>query len=274
MSETGTTSITTAAEKPRSAVSGWTGAVGLAGLLTALYFLVGSELGSVSRTVICLAATALPMLIWDVAVERVHLNPTTGLDYGRPDALARTIARLPVKIIGLWATWAVIAAAYWTFKTYSQPAYGWYLALAKSSMAILLPVSILYVALVDRYAIDPKRDGAWHAGLLVLGRWSEIDREILKEHALAWTIKAFFLAFMCSILPGNVVHVTARPLWTLPLDVVTVVNWLTTLLFTIDISFATVGYILTLKVTDSHVRSSNPLWSGWVSALICYPPSP
>jgi len=252
-------------------VSGWTGAVGLAGLILALYLLTGSGFGSITKTLICLAATAAPMLAWDILVERVHRNPSTGLDYDRPDALSHTLARLPVKVIGLWATWAVIAFAYWSLKTYAAPAYAWYLALARDLLPFLLPASVLYIAFVDRYATEPK-DGCWQAGLLVLGRWREIDRDALREHALAWTIKAFFLAFMCSILPGNIVRLTARPIWMEAWAIVPIVHWLVTLLFTIDICFATVGYVATFRVTDSHVRSSNPLWSGWVFALICYPP--
>lgn len=259
------------AGRPRSAVSGWTGVLGVLGLLAALYVISGTGLGSVTKTLICLAATALPMLAWDILIERVHLNPSTGLDYSRPGPMAETLARLPVKVLGLWATWAVIALGYWTIKTYSAPSYAWYLLLAKTMLPVLLPLSILYIVLVDRYAVDPK-DGYWHAGLLALGRWAEVDREALKEHAMAWAIKAFFLAFMCSILPGNIVRLTSRPLWEEGLTTLSIVNWSVTLLFTIDIAIATVGYVLTFKVTDSHVRSSNPLMSGWVFALICYPP--
>ena len=35
---------------------------------------------------------------------------------------------------------------------------------------------------------------------------------------------------------------------------------------------ATVGYILTLKPLDAHIRTANPYGMAWVAALICYPP--
>ena len=35
---------------------------------------------------------------------------------------------------------------------------------------------------------------------------------------------------------------------------------------------ATVGYLLTMKPLDSHIRTANPFLAGWVAALICYPP--
>jgi protein-S-isoprenylcysteine O-methyltransferase Ste14 len=49
-------------------------------------------------------------------------------------------------------------------------------------------------------------------------------------------------------------------------------NWLIGAMFMIDVSFATVGYMLTLKPLDAHIRSANPYAAGWVAALICYPP--
>ena len=34
----------------------------------------------------------------------------------------------------------------------------------------------------------------------------------------------------------------------------------------------TVGYLLTLRPLDAHIRSGNPFLAGWVAALMCYPP--
>jgi protein-S-isoprenylcysteine O-methyltransferase Ste14 len=33
-----------------------------------------------------------------------------------------------------------------------------------------------------------------------------------------------------------------------------------------------VGYLLTLRPLDAHIRSGNPFLAGWVAALLCYPP--
>ncbi len=43
-------------------------------------------------------------------------------------------------------------------------------------------------------------------------------------------------------------------------------------MFMIDTTFATVGYALTMKPLDAHIRSANPYAAGWTAALICYPP--
>ena len=43
-------------------------------------------------------------------------------------------------------------------------------------------------------------------------------------------------------------------------------------MFVIDVAFATVGYMLTMKPLDAHIRSATPYAAGWAAALICYPP--
>jgi protein-S-isoprenylcysteine O-methyltransferase Ste14 len=48
--------------------------------------------------------------------------------------------------------------------------------------------------------------------------------------------------------------------------------WMVTGLFVVDVTFATVGYFLTMRPLDSHIRSANPFASAWTAALICYPP--
>jgi protein-S-isoprenylcysteine O-methyltransferase Ste14 len=44
------------------------------------------------------------------------------------------------------------------------------------------------------------------------------------------------------------------------------------LILLVDLTVAVLGYIFTLRLLDSHIRSCNPLWYGWVATLICYYP--
>jgi hypothetical protein len=43
-------------------------------------------------------------------------------------------------------------------------------------------------------------------------------------------------------------------------------RWLIGAMFMIDVVFATVGYVLTLKPLDAHIRSANPYAAGWTAA--------
>src|ERR1700756_1282274 len=37
-------------------------------------------------------------------------------------------------------------------------------------------------------------------------------------------------------------------------------------------AFGALGYLLTLRIADTHLRSTEPTVFGWVIALVCYPP--
>jgi protein-S-isoprenylcysteine O-methyltransferase Ste14 len=38
------------------------------------------------------------------------------------------------------------------------------------------------------------------------------------------------------------------------------------------VQIGAIGYLLTLRPLDAHIRSGNPLLAGWLAALLCYPP--
>lgn len=40
----------------------------------------------------------------------------------------------------------------------------------------------------------------------------------------------------------------------------------------IDVLFGAIAYLLTLRVLDAHIRSTEPTLLGWILCLVCYPP--
>lgn len=257
--------------RPRSAVSGATGLIGLAGLLgwVALARVWGMD--GPFAALANVAACGVPMVLWAVLVDKVHRNPSTGIDWSvrRPwrDSVEISLTRLA----GLWTTWAGIALVYFTARFYHQGIYPFAMWCFESAAPWLLLASIPYVLWTDRYAIDP-RDGTWHLGAWVLGGDTPVDRDAIAHHLRAWAVKAFFLAFMLAILPGGFGNLIRADLSAALGDPVALANLLITFMFVIDVAFATVGYMLTLKPLDAHIRSANPHAAGWTAALICYPP--
>ncbi|MGH6893725.1 MAG: isoprenylcysteine carboxylmethyltransferase family protein, partial [Dongiaceae bacterium] len=175
------------------------------------------------------------------------------------------------KLVGLWTTWVVIFGAYAVLTFYGAPRYDFYFAVLVWFAPALFLLSVPYVFLVDRYMTEP-RDGLWHMGRWTAGGWRSVDVEKLKDHARSWTIKAFFLAFMVSILPGTIATITRASLEKVLADPVAFTALAVSAMFLFDVCFGTVGYITTLRPLDSHIRSANPFLAAWVAALICYPP--
>jgi len=135
---------------------------------------------------------------------------------------------------------------------------------------VLVALSIPYVLWLDRRLADP-RDGAHAFGVMLLGQGTA-DREALAEHVRSWAVKGFFIAFMISIVPGNWADVIRWPIAAVISDPVEMTRFLIAAMFLIDVAFATVGYVLTCRPLDAHIRSANPYAAGWTAALICYPP--
>ncbi len=258
--------------RPASAVSTMVGLVGLAGL--AAWVVVARAFGMAGplAALVALLACAAPMIAWSLIVDRVHRSPTTGIDWAMPRRpLTDSIDISIVKIAGLWGIWAAIGAFYCIARWYWDGAYLFAMQVIGVAIIPFAIASIPYVIWLDRRLAEP-RDGAWHFGLMLIGRPSEAERAQVYEFLRAWAVKGFFLAFMISIVPGNwQVTVAADSGW-IAANPVNLALWLIGAMFLVDVVFATVGYVLTLKPLDAHIRSANPYAAGWTAALICYPP--
>ena len=258
--------------RPKSAVSAGVGLVGLAGLIAwaavaRLYGMAGPL-----AALCALLACGVPMVAWSILVDKVHLSPTTGIDWNAPPRpLKETIDISIAKIAGLWATWAAIGSLYCIGRWYWDGNYLFAMYVLGFASAPMLVLSVPYVLWIDRRLKEP-RDGAWHLGQLIAGRSDRVDREALYEHFRCWAVKGFFLAFMISIVPGNWADTMRAPAAEIAAHPVSLVRWAIGATFMVDVTFATVGYVLTMKPLDAHIRSANPYAAGWTAALICYPP--
>ena len=257
--------------RPPSAVSTGVGLAGLAGLAVWMTIAILFELEGPYSALANVAACGIPMVLWSLLVDRVHLNPTTGIDWDKRPLDGRELADVSrTKLVGLWATWALIAGTYCIARFYWRGDYVFAMQLFAAGAIPLLVLSVPYVFWLDRRLVEP-RDGAWHLGAFLLMK-SGVSHEEIWSHLRAWAVKAFFLAFMISIVPGSYRGVVAADFNRIEVDPVALAQWLIAFMFVIDIAFATVGYLLTMRPLDAHIRSATPLASGWAAALICYPP--
>ena len=258
--------------RPASAVSTMVGVVGLIGLFAYVAVARTYDLGGPVSSLGALLSCGIPMVLWSLFVDKVHRNPSTGIDWDSPlRPLSETLDISLVKIAGTWAIWAAIGCFYCIGRWYWDGNYLFSMQLLGLSSPLLLVLSVPYIVWLDRRLKEPK-DGAWHFGRLVIGKPRGVDREIVYDFLRAWAVKGFFLAFMISIVPGNWASVVRAPGWEIAADPVNLAKWLIGIMFMIDVCFATVGYALTMKPLDAHIRSANPYAAGWLAALICYPP--
>ncbi|QAY79662.1 protein-S-isoprenylcysteine methyltransferase [Sphingosinicella sp. BN140058] len=258
--------------RPASAVGPMVGVSGLVGLI--LWVLVARtfDYSGPNASLCAMLACAGPMILWSIAVDKVHRRASTGIDWSVPPRPWRETRETSiVKIVGLWATWAGIAFLYCLGRWYWEDPYLFSMRLLGWAAGPLVLLSVPYILWIDRRLKAP-RDGSWHFGQLVIGRTSLVDRTAVHDHLRSWAVKGFFLAFMIAIVPGNWFRVITPSGAEIGTNILTLTRWLVSCMFMVDTVFATVGYALTLKPLDSHIRSANPYAAGWMAALICYPP--
>jgi protein-S-isoprenylcysteine O-methyltransferase Ste14 len=259
--------------RPRSAVSGAVGLVGLIGMTAWVVVAHVFGLDGPFSALVNVAACALPMVIWSLAVDKVHRNPSTGIDWSLKRPWRETLDVSVTKLTGLWLTWGAIAAIYALSRVWGETRYANYPFAMSCFVAVapaLFVLSIPYVLWLDRKLTDP-RDGAWSLGAWAMGAegW---DREAIFNHLRSWAVKAFFLAFMIAIVPPGFAEFVSIDPMTVLRNPVGLAMYLVTFMFVIDVAFATAGYILTFRLLDAHIRTANPYAAGWTAALICYPP--
>ncbi len=270
--------------RPRSDVSARVGLVGLFGLL--VWVLVCRNWAGIAEAfaipgprqpmagpfaaVAALLCSGGPMILWSLLVDKVHRDPATGLDWARPRLWREGLDTGLTKLAGLWATWGLIGVGYCLARWYWAGQWRFAMELIGAAAVPMAVLSVPYVLWLERVLLRP-RDGAWHFGALLIGR-TDAEMPMVWHHLRVWAVKGFFTAFMLSILPGGFASIVGFDWRAVTGDPARLANWLTELLFMVDVQIGTVGYLLTLRPLCAQIRSANPFLAGWVAALICYPP--
>jgi protein-S-isoprenylcysteine O-methyltransferase Ste14 len=255
--------------RPASAVGHGVGIAGLVGTTAWIAVAKVYHLDGPYSALVNLLACAAPMVAWSLLVDKVHRRASTGINWSAVRPWRETLDVSLTKLAGLWATWAAIALIYATGRFYWQGGFAFAMWCFTAAAPVLFVLSVPYVLWIDRRLTEP-RDGAFHLGAWLMGQ--SHDREAIHAHLRAWGVKAFFLAFMLAIAPpgfGDLIRADWHRSFG---DPVLLAKLLITAMFVIDVAFASVGYVLTMRPLDAHIRSANPYAAAWMAALMCYPP--
>lgn len=258
------------AYRPPSATHGAVGAIGLVSFLFALAILhISHPFGNnmVWSALFVMVSTAGGIFIVYLGWLRVHQRPSTGMDFGHDDP---SWPRSLVKYAGFAGSLFFVGLLYWLFPEYHGAFYDRFYDLLKIIVPLALILGLPYLYLVDRHMPEP-HDGTWQMGMLVLIQWQAIDYRKLGQHLLGWLIKGFFLPLMfvamCDglnkFLTSDIGNMTTFKAW---------FDFLYDFLYFIDVGWVSMGYLMTFRLTDTHIRSAEPTMLGWAAALVCYEP--
>lgn len=227
-----------------------------------------------AAAVVVMAAAIIPIIILEEILLKVHRRKAVGLvpkNPSNPD-------RVAVKLVGLAASMGFIGFFYWALPEYGMFYKRFWIFACFIVLVGAIP-AIIYFHLFDSRMQDPK-DGYYHLGRLVLGMGG-YDGELVWKHLKGWIIKGFFLPLMFIFLTNNVGYVVEfnYSAFTMDGDILDnpartnqLFEYANNMIFLIDVMFAAVGYVMTVKLLDAHIKSPEPTFFGWAVALVCYPP--
>ncbi len=223
----------------------------------------------VVASVIAMASLAVPILGLEAIFLKSFRLPTTGLSF--PAGGTANWKRVGVKLAGFYGTLGAVALAYWVFSEYQGLFYQRFWRLLRLGLPWVLALAPAYFPWVDRRMREPE-DGFFQAGLAILGQWKRVDRGKLGQHALGWIVKGFYLPLMFVYLTNNVQYFRSGDFTALFSSFKNVFDFFFQGALLMDLGFVSCGYLLTFRVLDTHIRSTEPTLLGWTAALICYEP--
>jgi protein-S-isoprenylcysteine O-methyltransferase Ste14 len=258
------------AVRPVSATHGATAMAGLTAFVSAVVVLRvfrPFDEQVVYSALFLVGMSAGAIFLVDALWQKVYLRASTGIDFAYDDpSWNRTLH----KLAGLVGSAGFVAFLYWLFPEYHGGFYANYYLMLRNISIPWMALALPYLFFVDRRMRNP-RDGYWHMGKLVTFQWAVLDLGILRQHLLGWLIKGFFLPlmfiYMCNDLNRLLAYDFAR--------LTDFKNWFDFLydqLYFIDVGLVAMGYLMSLRITDTHFRSAEPTMLGWAVALVCYEP--
>ena len=253
-------------ERPASATHAgvaWSGAICMLLAVTVLNF--WPPVHQIAHlALIVMAATALGVFVPDLLWQKVQRRTLVA-------ASAGSAARVLTKLLGLLGSVGFIALLYWLFPEYAS--HGFY-ANYWAGLRVVLPlwalVSLPYIYWVDRRLREP-RDALWQMGRLLTLQWDDVSGRVLGQHLLGWLVKGYYLPLMFTYFCDNLdklLHYNLNQLHGFR----GVYDWAYFTLYFIDVALVSMTYLMSLKLTDTHIRSTEPSVFGWIAALVCYEP--
>ena len=247
----------------------WCGVVTMLFGVTALNFWSPwTDIAYIALTV--MACTALGIFVPDLLWRHIYRRALVA-----PAATQHAGPRWPrvfTKLVGLAGSIGFIALLYWIFPEYrgSPSFYVHYW----TALRVLLPawgvLALPYLYWVDGRLAAPE-DALWQYGRALLLRWRGLSTRVVGQHLLGWLVKGYFLPLMFTYFCDNLNQLLHYDLTRLH-GFGGIYDWAYFTLYFIDVSLVSMTYLMSLKLTDTHIRSTEQTALGWAVALVCYQP--
>jgi isoprenylcysteine carboxyl methyltransferase (ICMT) family protein YpbQ len=260
---------------PASVARQWVNLLGLLGLVATTILSLWQGIAPGWIVPIAMIGYALPIIILDhlPELEFTHLKQCPGW---QTRTLSRTIALYITFVAMLILAWAMPwYQTYFTDGLFNTIASHW-IIIGGLALVAITPV---YLTLCDEEPSE-KIDGALAVGAWISGRRDlPGQNQAMVYYALGWLIKFIFIPIMLNFAWDSAETISA---WEWP---VLTAESLTTpegfgfvyetamlLIFFVEYIVVVVGYCCTLKLFNTHIRTTDQSGFGWLACLACYGP--
>jgi len=255
---------------PRSATSFLINFMGVVAMMIAMGVIRSNNINSFKGVIIIFLCISLTIIFLEYIFLKTYKRESTGINWKKRNKL--DLNRVVIKLLGLYLSLGLIAMIYYFLPVYRDGYYAIYWNFLKIIVPVILIGSIPYFIILDVFLKEPE-ESYYNAGLVLIGKWKEVNTKDLKNHFLGWLIKGFFLPLMLVPLNGNINYSMNQPTFVnCFVNFHSFFDYVRHYFFTIDLAFVSVGYLMSMRILDSHIRTAEPTFYGWGVALLCYPP--
>ncbi len=180
--------------------------------------------------------------------------------------------RVFFKEVTFVVTMAAIGFVYWLLPVFETSSFtDEYRPFLSYLVPFLFIASLPYFCLMDRIDETPE-DIYYKLGMAIVHRKRTVSGFELGNYVRTWLVKAFYLSLMQPAMMGKI-----NWLWQLSWENIrespgSMFFVAEAACFFIDLTYASVGYLVNFKILNSHTRTAEPTLLGWVVAIMCYYP--
>ncbi len=229
----------------------------------------GPDFSTLTKATILLSVVSGTIMILEGVFSSPFRRASTGIDWASKASYAPK--RVTIKLLGFVITLLLVAIFYWLLPEYRGRWYSRYYQFLTTFLPWIVVLAVPYFFVVDRVMVDP-HDGYAQVGYLFLGKFKDIDRSKIKQHLLGWMVKGYFLPLMFVELLKKIEYFSDLGAPVYLSDVKELYDFLYSAIFGIDLLWVTVGYLVSMRIFDTHIRSTESTVVGWTVALVCYQP--
>lgn len=242
--------------------------IGVAVIVYVYFLCVQYGVEPITMTLLMVASYGGSIIAMQAVFLRSPLNPSTGLDFAR---MQWSFSRTLYKLVGVYGSFAFIALLYWIFPEYHGEFYDNYYAALTLALPVVLILVPPYVALVDACMKQP-HDSYYAFGRLLLLRPSGMTWAALLQHLLGWVMRGYFVALLFIYASDSLREFIGTDFSAMEDTVLSFFPFAVTALLLLALIVNASGYIYTLRLFDTHIRSVDPTGLGWMVCLICFQP--